>query len=227
MKIFVAYGYNDRDRWIAEMVFPVIEAFGSKIETGEITYGNSISDSVKRKIFQSDALIAFTTRRETQDNKVWQTHRWVIEELAVAAARNKKRIEVLEVGVEQQGGFSQDYQRIEYDEKARDKCLVEIVKALVFWHRTESVRIQLLPENVANHDLRPLLAQGLSCEYKVRTGNLVEDPIKTEIEKISGGLFINVPRPESDAFIQIMIRHGNREWSSDYETLNSYGINLR
>ena len=36
MRIFVAYGYNDRDKWIEKMVFPVIEAFGAEVETGEL-----------------------------------------------------------------------------------------------------------------------------------------------------------------------------------------------
>lgn len=38
MKIFIAYGYNDRDKWIREMVPKSVRAFGSDSETGEETY---------------------------------------------------------------------------------------------------------------------------------------------------------------------------------------------
>jgi hypothetical protein len=228
VKIFVAYGYNDRDKWIREMVFLLIEAFGSEVETGEETYESSIPESVKSKIRRSDALMAFTTRRTTQDNQVWQTHRWVVEELAAAAALGKKTVEVRETGVEQQGGLTQANQRIEYDEAARDKCLVEIVKALGVWHSTDYVQVQLLPEGVANNDLRPLLEQqGLICQYVVKVGNYEDSPVDAEIKGIKGGLFINVQKPERDALVKINLRFGNRVWRSDYESLDSYGIHLR
>jgi len=227
MKIFVAYGYNDRDKWIKDLVFPIIEAFGAEVETGEITYDDTIPQSVENKIRRSDALIAFTTRRTTQDNIVWQTHRWVIEELAAARTLKKKFVEVRETGVDPQGGFTLANQRIEYDENARDKCLVEIVKAIGVWQSNNLVRVQLLPEGIRS-DLQPLLKdEGLSCKYVVRTGNYVEDAVPAKIERIKGGLFIDVPQLNSEALIQISIRYGSQEWSSDYESLNSYGIHLR
>ncbi|MDQ3130696.1 MAG: hypothetical protein M3Q99_08040 [Acidobacteriota bacterium] len=226
MKIFVAYGYNERDKWIKEMVFPIIEAFGAEVETGEMTYDDTIPQSVENKIRRSDALIAFTTRRTTQDNIIWQTHRWVIEELAAARTLQKKFVEVRETGVDPQGGWTQNNQRIEYDENARDKCLIEIVKAVGVWQSNNLVRVQLLPQ-VIRGDLQPLLNdEGLSCKYVIRTGNYVEDAVSAKIVKITGGLFIYVPQLKSDSLIQISIRHGSREWSSDYESLNSYGIHL-
>lgn len=227
MKIFVAYGYNDRDKWIEEMVFPIIRSFGAEVETGEDAFDGSIPDSVKRKIQYSDALMAFTTRRTTQDNVVWQTHRWVIEELAAAAALGKKTVEVRETDVEQQGGLTQANYRITYDENERDKCLVEIVKAIGKWQSSNLVRVQLLPEGIRG-DLQPLLSnQGLSCQYVVRRGSFVGNEVPATIERITGGLFIDVPQLGSDSLIQISIRYGDQEWSSDYESLNSYGIHLR
>jgi hypothetical protein len=227
MKIFVAYGYNERDRWIKEMVFPVIEAFGSEVEAGEMTYETSIPESVKNKIRRADALIAFTTRRTTQDDVIWQTHRWVVEELAAAAVLEKKTVEIREKGVEQHGGLTQANQRIEFDETARDKCLVDIVKALGVWHSTDFVQVQLLPEGVANDDLRPLLDQGLTCHYVTRVGSYDDQPVEAVVAGIKGGLFVYVRKPERDALVRINLRHGSRVWSSDYESLNSYGIHLR
>lgn len=229
MKIFVAYGYNERDKWIRDLVFPVIEAFGAEVETGETTYDGSIPDSVKNKIRRSDALIAFTTRRASPGNTVGLTHRWVIEELAFAAGLEnpkKKTVEVRETGVDGQGGMTQANQRIEYDENARDKCLVEIVKAVGVWQSNNLVRVQLLPEGI-REDLRPLLKDGgLTCKYRVKIGNFTDEDIPTKIEKITGGLFIDVPQPKSNELIQISIRYGSRVWESSYESLSSYGISL-
>lgn len=211
------------------MVAPLIRAFGSEVITGEETYeGPNIPDNVLNKIRRSDALIGFTTRRATQDNVVWQTHQWVVMELAAAFALKKRVVEVRETEVDPQGGLTQGLQRITYDASARDKCLVEIVKALGVWHSADTVKIQLLPEGLANNDLRPLLDdQGLSCTYVVKTGNFEDGPYDAKIQRIKGGLFIDTPNVPKDALIQIRIRYGNRSWSSDYESIDSYGIHLR
>ncbi|SRR6266446_8544840 len=228
MNVFVAYGYNQRDEWISEMVVPLVRAFGSDVVTGEETYdAPNIPASVLAKIHRSDALIGFTTRRATQDNVIWQTHQWVVMELAAAFALNKRVVEVREVGVDPQGGLTQGLQRISYDANARDKCLVEIVKAMGVWHQADTVKIQLLPEGVANNDLRPLLDQGLSCKYIIKTGNFEDGPFDAKIQRIKGGLFIDTPSVPKDGLIQISIRFGNKVWSSDYESIDSYGIHLR
>jgi hypothetical protein len=229
MKIFVAYGYNQRDQWIRDMVFPIIRAFGSDVITGEETYnGPNIPDNVMAKIRRSDALIGFTTRRTSQDNTVWQTHQWVVMELAAAFALKRPLVEVREQGVDSQGGLIQGLQRIDYNEQERDKCLVEIVKAVGNWHQTDMVKIQLLPEGWANNDLRPLLDdQGLSCKYIVRIGNYEDGPFDAQIKPIKGGLFIDTPSVPRDALIRISIRYGNQVWSSDYESIDSYGIHLK
>ena len=229
MRIFVAYGYNSRDQWISEMVPPLIQAFNSQFITGEETYnGPDIPAAVLKKIRQSHALIAFKTRRSTQDNVIWQTHQWVVEELAAAVAHHKQVLEVRETGVDPQGGFTQGRQRIDYDANARDKCLVEIVKAIGVWHQADTVKIQLLPEGLANNELRPLLpGEGLSCKYVIRTGNYEEEPVSAKITDIQSGLFIDAPRVPRDGLIRVNVIHGEKVWSSVFEPLDSYGVNLK
>ena len=66
MKIFVAYDYNEREKWIKEMVIPIIEAFGAEVEIGEATYDGSIPESVKNKIRQAlpDNIVGLTLSRQ-------------------------------------------------------------------------------------------------------------------------------------------------------------------
>lgn len=47
MKIFVGFGYNDRDKWIRDLVFPIIRAFGHEVLTGEEAYGDILPEYVK------------------------------------------------------------------------------------------------------------------------------------------------------------------------------------
>ncbi len=133
-----------------------------------------------------------------------------------------------ETGVDPQGGITSGHQRIEYDENARDQCLVEIVKAFGVWHRTDFIQIQLLPEGVANQDLRPLIEdEEFVCKYVVKIGNYEEPEIPVKIEPFPGGLYIRIPKPDRNGLVRIRLRYRDRRWKSDYESLNSYGIHLR
>ena len=182
---------------------------------------------MRDKILRSDALIGFTTRRTTQDNVNWQTHRWVVEELAAANALGKRTVEVRETGVDNQGGLTENNQRIDYDEAKRDECVVEIAEAVGVWTSRDFVRVQLLPPDVYN-DLLPFLEQqGLTCQYTVKTGNFEDAPVAASIDPIKGGLFVAVPKGGRDALFRIKIRYGSRVWFSDYESFNSHKIELR
>ena len=169
MKIFVGYGFNDRDKWIPDLVYPIIHAFGDEVVTGEDLEGDQITAAVRQKIADSDALIGFLTRRGEPDaNGVWKTHRWVIEEIATAISK-KLVVEVRETGVDDQGGIACDRQRIPYDEHSRDKCLVEVVKTIGKWHSLERVKLKVLPEEYVQ-ELSPLLRDpDLKCTYQIMT----------------------------------------------------------
>src|SRR5687768_17011348 len=105
MKLFVAYAFAPRDRWIPEMVFPILDAIGVQVDTGEVAHGAPLSSVVREKIKQADGLLAFATRREALENGQWTTHRLVVEELAHAHALGLQLLEVRETEVEDQGGF--------------------------------------------------------------------------------------------------------------------------
>ena len=50
MKVFVGFGYNQRDAWIKELIFPLIKFFDGEILTGEDIYGEVLTDGVRNKI---------------------------------------------------------------------------------------------------------------------------------------------------------------------------------
>ena len=87
MKIFVGYGYNERDHWIEKLVFPLIKAFGADVVSGKEIAGQLLGNAVRDLIERSDAMMGFTTRRgDDPDGAMWGTHRWVTDELATANA---------------------------------------------------------------------------------------------------------------------------------------------
>jgi hypothetical protein len=217
----VGFGYNDRDRWIPDLVFPLIRAFGCEVVTGEEMQGEQLDDGVKQRIETSDALIGFLTRRGEANAGVYETHRWVVEELALAIAAERRVVEVREDGVSDQGGFAGNRQRIPYSEPARDKLLVQLATTVGNWVRTLDVRLRLLPAEVVE-EFRPLLgAPGFRCTYTVLEGNRVSAPKETSVRPITGGLFVDVASLSPQSLVQITVEGNGRRWISDYEAPDS------
>lgn len=227
MKIFVGYGFNDRDRWVEDFVFPIIRAFGDEVITGDELHGEQITDAVIQKIRQSNALIGFTTRRgDPIGSERWLTHRWVTDEISQAAGKIPI-IEVREVGVDPQGGIVGDRQHVVYNEKERDKCLVELVKAIGKWHQERQVQLQLLPQEFVQNILPHLKNPGLRCTYKLLVDDMEGNEIQTKILPIKGGLFMHAKGVQREALIQIHVECMGNSWTSNFESTDSLNISLR
>jgi hypothetical protein len=229
MKIFVAYGFNGRDRWIPDLVFPIIEAFGDEIITGEELQGQQITNAVIDNIKRSDALIGFAMRRgEPKGENQWDTHRWVTDEISQAIANNKRILEILETGVDAQGGIAGDRQRILYDESKRDRFLVELVKVLGNWHQSVKLSLQMMPDSCVQ-EIRPFLKNPrLQCTYRLLypdTSTTSED-FSTTILPIKGGLFINAQNVQRMSLIQVSVECDGMSWTSDFENTDSFGLIL-
>jgi hypothetical protein len=227
MKVFIAFGYNERDKWIPNLVFPIIKAFGDEVVSGEEIQGEQITDAVIREIRQSSALMAFVTRRDKIDENRWTTHRWVTDELSNALAFKIPVAEIRERGVDEQGGIAGDRQRILYNESERDKCLVEIVKTLGKWHLSETLELKLLP-NECIQAVRPHLRNpDLRCTYQIMDRNgMTGDEIETQIRAVTGGLFVYARNVPPLHFIQIRVKCAGKVWSSEFENVESVGIHL-
>jgi hypothetical protein len=237
MKIFVGYGYNPRDAWIEDLVFPLIEAFGDEVTSGKEIAGQNLDSGVRAEIARSHALIGFTTRREPIGNTgEWTTHQWVKDELATAVSAQPPIpfVEVRETQVDRQGGILGGRARITFDEQHRDRCLVELAQAIGSWHRLPiACQIELMPEDFAR-EVRPLLRRGpgaLRCSYHVLAENGTEEGPEnpTAILALPGRLAIRTGPVSQDASILIKIRDANTNqllWISDWHPVKSQIIHL-
>jgi len=223
VRVFLAYGYNARDRWIEEFVFPIIEAFGSEAVHGGDLAGQAIPEAVRALINSSDALIAFATRRDPTGNGQFTTHRWVTDELAHAIGQGKQVIEIREQGVIDQGGVAGDRQRLEYQEDERLSCVVEIVKTLGRWHRRSTRRFQLIPDNL----IRPHLSKPyFRCRYKILEGVTESLPREVPVQRIQGGLFINASGLSPNSLVQVEVVTDARVLVSDYTSIDAITVQI-
>lgn len=224
MKVFVSFGYNERDRWVNDLVIPIVRAFGHETLTGEDLAGQPIEAGVAARIDQSHALIAFVTRRGDPANGIWPTHRWVTDELAYALGRDILILEVREVGVDPQGGLPGHRQHLNYDETKRDVFLKDLAAALGNWPGGQ-VRLQLVGD--ALDQIVPLLRRPeFRSVYRFHIRGEESSPSPARILPIKGGLFIDVQHVPPEALIQVEITYQNRTWSSQYESLDSHNIRL-
>jgi hypothetical protein len=226
MRIFVAYGYRAADSWISELVFPLITAFGNDVVTGEQLEGEQIPPEVRNRIAGCDALMAFLTRRDPIGDDAFTTHRWVIEELALALQSGLKVLEVRETGVDAQRGIMQDRQYIEYDGADRDRLLVQLVTTLGRWSQDSDMKLQLIPETVAEQ-IRPLLSRpGFSCEYTVMDQGRRQLPQRTEIVELTGGLFAYLRLPRG-SMVSVRVMATGYSWTSPFVALDAIQVPLR
>jgi hypothetical protein len=224
MRIFVAYGFNPRDSWIEPVIEPLIEAFGSEAVHGRELAGQLITDGVRQSIRNSDALIAFFTRRDSIGENRWSTHPWVRDELMCALENNKQVLEIYEEGVVRDAGMAgKDRQYLEYRESDRVGCVVGVVKVLGRWHRRGVRRFQLVPDSL----LRPHLSkQYFRCRYRVMEGNNESPARDVPVQRIQGGLFITASDLSRDCLVQVEITTDEQVIVSDYTSIDSIAIQL-
>jgi hypothetical protein len=237
MKIFVVYGYNERDRWIEESVFPLIAAFESRVVHGKDLHGEILSEEIRRRIQACHALIAFCTRRDSISDKKWTTHRWVTDELAFASQIGKSVAEVRELGVDEQGGIAGDRARIEYDSANRFGTLIQLTSTLARWHR-QYKRIHLLPllqivrdGGVAEIGPDWLRSQarhpGFRCRYRVLDGDYATDFKDVQIQLVEGRFYFSASDVAPGPRIQVEISTGGQIFSSEFESVDDVNLAIR
>lgn len=229
MNIFIAFGYNENDEWIKELVFPLVQAFDASIVTGEDLHGEIITEGVSERIKKCDGVIGFLTRREALQSGRYVSHRWVSDELATAIGCDIPAVEVKDRLVDVSGGIPGDRQRIEFDLGYKAFVLVELAKVLSKWrHNFKTKRLILLPKEIVQ-DARPHIANGqLKCIYQFMSGSKRSQPFQTNPFRFGQGLCVDVNNvPSESALIQITLQGPQFSWSSDYESIELLTINLQ
>lgn len=232
MKVFVAYGYNERDKWVGDMAIPVIEALGLEVVHGKEIAGKRLSDEIKNRIKSCDLLVGFLTLR---DDDTGGGH-WVRAELDTANAVGVPFIPVVENGVDFHANILGDVVWMPYEEKKRDKFLVELIQAVAMEARTfaavpkqKTILYKFEPDNFYRR-IRELNAANCLYECFYRLSNSIGDQYTMQesswqperIVAIPGGLGINIdmkylPFPEHTerAAVEVKVKYGEELWTSE------------
>jgi hypothetical protein len=230
MKVFIGFGYNDNDKWIDQLIIPLVEALGCEVLTGEEMQGERLSDGVIERISDSDACIGFLTKRgkEANQNGTFPTHRWVIEELTTALNKGKPIFEIREKGVDAQNGIIGDRQRLDFEDIP--KVLLEVAKFVMKEKNKLSTKIfMLLPQEILT-EIRPHLVNGdITCSYRFMYKTKYYDPEVANLERFQGGYGVIIKKiPNEDALIEIKIKGPNRlSWSSGFVSVGLINVHIQ
>jgi len=232
MRVFIGYGYNERDKWVEDYVFPLVDAMGCEISHGKAVYGGTLSEEIMKAIRASDAMIGFTTRRGEAENGGFRTHEWVVQELMAATASRDPVIpwvEVREEGVRSPGGILEGAgaQRIDYRETDRAACLVQIAQALQRFQEQTRITMVRLGPGPATDDISALLHDAsfhCTCETLRDGRQLPGRPVP--VFPIKGALLVQLRGIARDELVRISVFAGGRTWRSSYDSVDTVDIRL-
>jgi hypothetical protein len=229
MNIFIAFGYNENDKWIKELVFPLVEAFDGDVLTGEDLHGSVISQEVINRIKNADGVLAFLTRRDQLASGRYTSHSWVQDELITAINNNIPAVGIKDNLVDTQTGLAGDRQRIDFDLDDKGRLMVELAKLLATWRRNmKPRRFFLLPKDIVQ-DARPFINAGnLKCYYQFMNGSKASPKYETKPFRYGQGLCVDIYNvPAEEALVQVCVEGPAFSWSSDYESVQLLSINLQ
>ena len=237
MRVFIGYGYNPRDKWIETYVIPVVKAFGCTVQHGKVAYGLGLSDEVLKIIRSSDAMIGFTTRRDSDGldqagQEVFTTHPWVIQELTAAMSQNPPIpfVEVREEGVRAPGGMldANNAQRIGYREGENADCLLSLCLALERFRQQASVTTVRLSPAAVSEEISDLIDRpGFLCQYEVLRGDVTLPPVPVPVLPIKGSLFVKLRGIGVEDLVRITISADGRKWRSSYDSIDTVDVQLK
>jgi len=228
MKVFVGFGYNERDKWIIGDVFPILHCMGFVVVTGEEMHGQELSPEVKRRIEQSDVVVGFLTIRDEQDKGDFNSHLWVQNELLWGVAKDKPIIPIKEQNVKVPDAMLGNVEYILLRQDDRLACVAELVTAL---GRRNMRRVRLEPQADAmrKNINKWRMDQGFTIRYRTQDGvNGVESDFKTgRLEVFEYGFYLNLYDVPHRAYLDVEgVLNGQTMFTSGWTSADAVSIKI-
>jgi len=228
MRLFVGYGYNTRDQWIEDQVFPILRALGMEISHGKDMHGEVLQAGVKQRIVQADALVGFCTLREGQETAAFNTHPWVRDELVFAEAHSppKPIVEVREEGVTVPAGILGNRQWIPLRQADRLSCVCELVSAVRRWS-VKTLQLVCADERLQRRLQQQRRNPAFSVRYRTRLAGVDSGFSDATLEEVKGGLYITAAGLPDEALIEVVgTVQGQIAFGSGWESVDAVQITI-
>jgi hypothetical protein len=227
MRVFVGFGYNDRDKWIEEQVFPVLRCMGFTVVDGKGLHGLVLQTEVQARIEKSDAVVGFFTIRDGQANADFTSHIWVRDEMVYAMASKKDIIPIKEENVKVPDGLVGDRQYIVLRQNDRLACVAELVEALGFKNIR---RIKLDATDQLRQDLHQWRnSQDFEIRYRTQQAGTGEESAYRlgRLEELDQGFYLNVAGLPRGFYVEVEGRlQGALKFSSGWSSAEAVTVKI-
>lgn len=227
MRIFVGFGYNDRDGWIEDQVFPILRCMGFTVVDGKGMHGQVLQPGVEQKIDQSDAAVGFFTLRDGQGDADFNSHIWVRDEMVYAHAKGKPILPIKEDVVRLPDGLLGNRQFIPLVQSDRLGCVAELVAAL---GQRNIRRLKLDPDG---DQLRRNLQQwrrqpGFAIQYRTQDENGIESGYRQgRLELVDQAFYLNVSDVPRKAYVEVDgLVNGATQFSSGWVSADAVQVKV-
>ena len=203
LRIFIGYGYNDRDRWIEDDIFPILKALNIEVLTGKDLYNEvSLQAGVEDRIRQSSGVIGFCTLRAGQEQADYNSHPWVRDELLFAVGAHKDIIHVREDGVKIPEGMLGNRQYVRLDQSNRLACAAQLIRAISGWNIR---RLQIVPSNeqLAREIHRNRRSPNFVLRYHTRVDGKDSEYREARVEAVDPSFYLDATGVPSGCLIEI------------------------
>jgi|SRR5687768_659513 len=228
MRVFVGFGYNDRDSWIESQVFPILQNMGFVVVDGKDLRGEILQDGVKSLIEQSDAVIGFLTIRDSTSTGDFNSHLWVQNELVYAVGLKKPIIPIREENVRVPDAILGNIQYIVLRQNDRLACVSDLVRAL---GRRNMRRIKLEPEDddLRRDLLRWRVDQNFQIRYRTQDSTTgIESGQQTgRLEVVNYGFYLNVSDVPRKDYVEIEgVLNGQARFNSGWASADAVTVKI-
>jgi hypothetical protein len=227
MRVFVGYGYNERDTWIEDRVFPILRCVGFTVVQGKDMHGLQLQPEVARRLDQSDAAIGFFTIREGQGDADFTSHIWVRDEMIYAISKGKPIIPVRETGVKLPDGLLGNRQYVPLDQNDRLACVAELLDALG-QRKIRRVRLDPSEDALRANMWRWRNTAGFVIRYRTQNSEGLESEFRDgRLELVDQGFYLNLAEIPSRAFIEVEgVLNGEVKFGSGWVSADAVQIRV-
>ena len=213
LKVFLAFSFRPQDEDFVRRVEALLESHGVQVVTGEVLGGQVLTPAVKKRINESDAVVALLTRRDKLVSGRWSTHDWVRDELSHARTKKKPAIAVVDVAVDV-GGVYQEHERVDFDPKRESLALLKLSQTVGEWkHQFGSlVKVRILPDALGQRVAA--IGGKAKCEFRLTRQGRTTKWFPASSVPEPGGTYAYVRGADEDALIQLRVRLPNETWIS-------------
>ncbi len=221
--VFLSYTYRPHPQHESDLerlrnyVVRAIEAMGLRVIDGVDVGGHPLDDALRRRIEDSDALIALVTP-QTDDAGGLVDPAFVLSEFQHAVAQNKPTMQVLHhlQSAQSARGLVASREYTPWRPSSEVDVILKLMNTIALWKREygQVARVRIEPEDLAAQYDETL---GDRCEFQVisQSGNF-RDFQRASLFLEPGAAYALLPKLRIGERVRVRLRQGNKTWHSRY-----------